>query len=235
LDPSAVARLDGGVAGVAMVEAENSFNWESGAVYPLERLRAVREAATRLGVPMHLDGARLWNASAASGVPLADYAACADTVMVCYSKGLGAPVGSAICGTAAFAREARDARKMMGGGMRQVGVLAAGALHGLRHHRERLREDHARARRFAEAVAEIPPFRVNPEEIETNIVIPKAEREPEKVGAFVAAARRRGVLFLEFGGPGAFRAITHLDVDDAGLDRAIAAAREAAAEVWGPQ
>ena len=229
LDPAAVS----GARDVALVEAENTFNWENGAVYPLERLRAVRAAALGLGVPMHLDGARLWNASAASGVPLRDFAACADSVMVCYSKGLGAPVGSAVAGTAAFIQEARGARKMFGGGMRQVGVLAAAALHGLRHHRDRLPEDHKRARRLGEAVAEMPAFHLNPDHVESNIVIAVAKREPEKIGAFVEAAKRRGVLILAFGGPGAFRAITHLDVDDAGIERAIAVFREAADDVWG--
>ncbi|HEU4723888.1 MAG TPA: GntG family PLP-dependent aldolase [Candidatus Eisenbacteria bacterium] len=244
LDPAAVRGLAGagadvagpadGVAGpIALVEVENTFNWRNGAVYSLERLRAVREAAASLGLPIHLDGARLWNASAASGVPLADYAACADSVMVCYSKGLGAPIGSAVAGSAAFVAEARATRKMFGGAMRQVGVLAAGALHALHHHRDRIGDDHRRARRLAEAIAEIPAFTIDPREIETNIVIASAAREPEKIGAFVSAVERRGVLVLAFGGPGAFRAITHLDVDDTGIERAVVAFREAADEVWG--
>lgn len=229
LDPAAVARAKG----VALVEAENTFNWENGAVYSLEWLQEVRAAANGLGVPMHLDGARLWNASAASGVPVASFAACADSVMVCYSKGLGAPVGSAIAGTAPFIRDARAARKMFGGGMRQVGILAAAALHGLQHHRDRLPEDHRRARRLADAVSGLAPFAIDPSHVETNIVIAKATRDIEKIDRFVDATKRRGVLVLAFGGPGAFRAITHLDVDDAGIDRAIAAFREAAAETWG--
>lgn len=233
LDPESVRALANGGGPVALVEVENTFNWQNGAVYPLERLRLVREAATALGVPVHLDGARLWNASAASGVSLADYAACADSVMVCYSKGLGAPVGSAVAGSAAFIAEARAARKMFGGALRQVGILAAGALHALRHHRDRLEEDHRRARRLAEAVAGIPPFAIDPGDVETNIVIAGTTREPEKIGAFVEGVTRRGVLVLAFGGPGRFRAITHLDVDDAGIDRAVAAFRDAAAEVWG--
>lgn len=217
----------------ALLEAENTFNWHSGSVYSLEALRGLRDAAAALGIRFHLDGARLWNASVAAGVPLADYAACADSVMVCYSKGLGAPVGSAVAGSAAFVEEARAARKMFGGAMRQVGILAAGALHALRHHRERLVDDHRRARRLAESLSEISPFAIEPDDIETNIVIARATREPERIGAFLDAAKRRGVLALAFGGPGAIRAITHLDVDDAGIERAAVAFREAAAETWG--
>ena len=218
---------------VALVEVENTVNWQNGAVYPLGRLEAIRASATSLGLSVHLDGARLWNASAASGVPLAAYAACADSVMVCSSKGLGAPIGSAVAGSTAFIAEARAARKMFGGALRQVGILAAGALHALHHHRERLPEDHLRARRLAEAVAEITAFTIDPRHVEKNIVIAVAKREPEKLGAFVEAAKRRGVLVTAFGGLGAVRAITHLDVDDAGIDRAVAAFRDATDEVWG--
>lgn len=238
LDPKAVEALGreavpGSDGRVALVEVENTVNWQNGAVYPLARLEAIRAAASSLGLPVHLDGARLWNASAASGVPLAAYTACADSVMVCYSKGLGAPIGSALAGSAAFISEARAARKMFGGALRQVGILAAGALHALHHHRERLLEDHVRARRLAEAVAQLDAFALDPRLVETNILIAVAKREPERIGTFVEAAKRRGVLVTAFGGPGAFRAITHLDVDDAGIDRAIAAIRESAGEVWG--
>lgn len=217
----------------ALLEAENTFNWYSGAVYPLATLQGLRGAARTLGAAFHMDGARLWNASVASGVPPADYAACADSVMVCYSKGLGAPVGSAVAGSAAFIAEARGARKMFGGAMRQAGIIAAGALHGLRHHRARLVEDHRRAKRLAEALAAIEPITIDPAHVETNIVIARLGREPERVQEFLDAALRHGVYALAFGGPGAFRAITHLDVDDSGIERAIGAFRAAAADLWG--
>ena len=216
-----------------LVEVENTHNWGSGAIYPLERLLSIRQAAAARGVPVHLDGARLWNASAATGVPVAEYARVADTVMVCYSKGLGAPLGSAIAGTQAFIAEARAMRAVYGGGMRQVGIVAAGALHALRHHRGRLAEDHARAKRFAEALAGTPGFEIDPRDIETNIVI-AGVRPAARVDAFVEALNARGVLVFAFGGPGRFRAVTHLDVDDAGIERAIGAAREAAREVLAP-
>jgi threonine aldolase len=227
----ALAPSDGGSDRIAMVEVENTINWGNGSIYSLPQLEAVARSARERGLPVHLDGARVWNASAATGIPPATYAAVADTVMVCYSKGLGAPIGSAIAGTKAAVQEARVARKMFGGGMRQVGVVAAGALYGLKHNRERLPEDHRRARRLAEAIAETPGLRLNPQEIETNIVIAEIEEPHDRIPAFVAAVESEGVRLVPFGGPGRFRAVTHLDVDDAGIERAIAAIRLAASTV----
>ena len=215
-------------ARVALVEVENTHNFSSGTIYPLERLQAIARASHERGRPVHLDGARLWNASAATGIPLRDYAACGDTVMVCYSKGLGAPLGSAVAGTAALVREARDIRRAFGGAMRQVGIVAAGALHGLRHHRDRLPEDHRRARRLAEAITEMPGLRVNPDEIETNIVIAELLAGPDRLKSFVDAVAAEGVLIIHFGGPSHFRAVTHLDADDDAIDRTIAALRRVA-------
>jgi threonine aldolase len=216
---------------IAMVEVENTVNWGNGSIYPLPQLEAIGKAAHGWGLPVHLDGARLWNASAATGISLSTYAAVADTVMVCYSKGLGAPIGSAIAGTKAAVQEARLARKMFGGGMRQVGVVAAAALHGLKYHRDRLPEDHRRARSLAEAIAATPGLRLDPREIETNIVIAQIEEPHDRIHAFVAAVESEGVRLTPFGGPGRFRAVTHMDVDDAGIERAIAAIRRAAASV----
>ena len=235
LSPEQVrAALDAdGAARPALVEVENTFNWENGSIYPLPRLQAIARLAAERSVPVHLDGARLWNASAATGVPLEDYAAAADTVMVCYSKGLGAPLGSAVAGSAAMVREAREARRAFGGAMRQVGIVAAGALYALHHHRDRLPEDHARARRMAVALAGIPGILLDPAHVETNIVI-AAVSPAERLPRFIEAAKERGLLVVAFGGPGRFRAVTHLDVDDAGIDRAVAAVREVAREVLAP-
>jgi threonine aldolase len=227
------ASLDAGGVRPALFEAENTFNWHNGALYEPEALRALGEEARSRRARFHLDGARLWNASVATGLPLAAYAACADSVMVCYSKGLGAPIGSALAGSAAFVEEARVARRTFGGAMRQVGIVAAGALYAVRHHRGRLADDHRRARRLAEAVAEIDPFEIDPGHVESNIVIARAGRAPERLPAFVEAAERHGARVLAFGGPGSFRAVTHLDVDDTGIERAVLAFRAAAAEVWG--
>ncbi len=218
----------------SLIEVENTHNWGSGAIYPLPALAAVTRAAHERGVPVHLDGARLWNACAASGVELAELAAQGDSVMVCYSKGLGAPVGSAVAGEKGFIQEARRARKMFGGAMRQVGILAAGALHALRHHRSRLAEDHARAKRLAEALAATPGISIDARAVETNIVIAEAASHAERLGEFVRTAASEGVLVSPFGGPGRFRAVTHMDVDDSGIDRAIAAFRRAASSVLLP-
>ncbi len=217
--------------GIGLVEIENTHNWGSGAVYPPAGLEGVVRAARRRGWPLHLDGARIWNASAATGLRPAALAAGVDSVMVCYSKGLGAPAGSAVAGTKAFIQEARGARKMFGGAMRQAGILAAGALYALRHHADRLAEDHARAKRLALAFAETEGLALDPREIETNIVIAQVTGPHERVHEFVRAVAAQGVLFSPFGGPGRFRAVTHLDVDDAGIERAIAAVRDAARSV----
>jgi len=215
---------------IGLVEVENTHNWGSGAVTSAAALDQVALAARRRGLPLHLDGARIWNASAATGTKLAELAACADTVMVCYSKGLGAPVGSAVAGTKAFVQEARGARKMFGGAMRQAGILAAAAIYSLRHHLDRLAMDHARAKRLAEAFAETEGLILDPREIETNIVITEVKR-PERLHEFVRAVASEGVRISPFGGPGRFRAVTHLDVDNEGIDHAIRAVRESARAV----
>jgi threonine aldolase len=217
---------------IGLVEVENTHNWSSGAVYPLDSLGAVAKAAADHGVPVHMDGARLWNASAATGTSLDRFASHAHSVMVCYSKGLGAPVGSAVAGSKDFIGKAREARKTFGGGMRQAGILAAAALHAVRHHRGRLVEDHRRARRLAEAFAETPGISLDLQWIETNIVVADTgDDEPRRDGFLHAVATEGVLLSPAAGGPGRFRAVTHLDVDDAGIERAIAAVRTAARTV----
>jgi threonine aldolase len=185
----------------AAISVENTHNFAGGAVLPLQDLRDLREFATGVGVRVHMDGARIWNAHVATGVPLAEYGAIADVMAVCLSKGLGAPVGSLMVGSADAIAEARIWRKRMGGGMRQVGILAAGGLHALEHHVERLAEDHAHARLLAEACG------VDPAGVDTNIVVvPRSD-----AADFVAAARQEGVLVSAVG-PAAVRMVTHLDV-----------------------
>ncbi len=190
----------------AAISVENTHNFAGGAVLPLQDLRDLRELATGLGVAVHMDGARIWNAHVATGVPLAEYGAVADVMAVCLSKGLGAPVGSLVVGSADAIAESRVWRKRMGGGMRQVGVLAAAGLHALDHHVERLAEDHEHARLLAEACG------VDPAAVDTNIVVVPRHDAP----TFVARAREEGVLVSAVG-PTAVRLVTHLDVsrDDA--------------------
>lgn len=212
------------VARVTLVCAENTHNRAGGAVVPLVRLHALAAAARERGVRVHLDGARLWNASIATGVPIAEWAACADTLMMCFSKGLGAPVGSILCGPADVVHRARRARKRWGGAMRQVGVLAAACLYALDHHVERLAEDHARAKTLAHGLRAAPGVSVP--EPETNIVFAELEDPALDTEALSAALDSRGVRMWSFGAR-RLRAITHLDVDDAAISRAIGVFGEA--------
>jgi threonine aldolase len=183
------------------ISVENTHNFAGGAVLPIADLRALREWATTIGCAVHLDGARIWNAHVATGTPLAEYGAIADTISVCLSKGLGAPVGSLVLGSAEMVAEARVRRKRMGGGMRQVGVLAAAGLHALDHHIERMAEDHDNARLIAEACG------VDPATVPTNIVVVDVPSAPE----VVAAAEEQGVRIGAVG-PQRVRLLTHLDI-----------------------
>ena len=207
----------------ALVVLENTHNFGGGTVQPLDAIREVRSATSARGVAMHLDGARLWNAHVASGVPLAAYGEQFDTVSVCLSKGLGAPVGSVLVGSAEHMAEARVWRKRYGAGMRQVGILAAAGLHALDHHVERLADDHARAGRFAAACAEAAPAAVDAATVETNIVVLNVGGVGWEATDFVTALLAQGVRTYAVG-PGRVRAVWHLDVDDAGTDAAVDAA-----------
>ena len=224
LDPADVERAippeDVHLAPASLICVENTSNRGGGTVYPLATLRELVALARRRGLAIHLDGARIFNASVASGVPVDQIARGFDTVSFCLSKGLGAPVGSLLCGSRDVLRLARRVRKMLGGGMRQSGILAAAGLYALEHHVQRLAEDHARARRLWEALAEAG---FQAQEPETNMVyvqLEGAERASEDLqdrGILVSALARDRL-----------RLVTHLDVDDAGLERAILAFREIA-------
>lgn len=194
----------------AAVEIENTHNFGGGTIHPIGLLREVRAACGSAGVAMHLDGARLWNAHVATGTPLAEYGQLFDTVSVCYSKGMGAPVGSVLVGSAERIARARVQRKRLGGGMRQGGVLAAAALYALDHNLDRLAEDHASARAFAEQVGLVSPQAIDPEQVATNIVVLGTGARP--AAELVAAARAQGVG-LNAVGPHVVRAVTHLDAD----------------------
>jgi threonine aldolase len=209
---------------------ENTHNRAGGRVLPLAALESLTAEAANLGLRSHLDGARIWNAAAASGISEARWAASFDSVQVCFSKGLGAPVGSCVVGSRGWIDLARHYRKRFGGGMRQAGIVAAGALHALRYHRGRLADDHVRARRLAEGLVGLPGIAVDPEETATNIVVTRltpAAAAPER---WVAALRERGVAVVRFG-PAALRMVTHLDIDDAALDLAVREVRAVAAEL----
>ena len=167
---------------------------------------------------IHLDGARLWNASVATGISESEYAKYFDSVSVCFSKGLGAPVGSALAGTAAFIDRARRFRKMVGGGMRQAGIIAAGALFALERHRTRLAQDHANAKSLAMGIASLPGVELNPEHVETNIVIFQITTMS---AAMLAGKLLKAGVHVLATGPDTIRAVTHLDVSAEQIDEAV--------------
>jgi threonine aldolase len=207
-----------------LVCLENTHNRHGGTCCTPEEIEAVAAVAHAAGVPVHLDGARLFNAAVAQGRPLADFARHVDSLTFCLSKGLAAPVGSLVCGTLDFVARGRRLRKMVGGGMRQVGVLAAAGLVALETMVERLAEDHAHARRLAEGVARLPGCRVDLTKVQTNIVIFRVEREGG-VAELVTGCLARKVKIHQIG-PAAIRCVTHKDVDRADIDRALNAFRE---------
>jgi threonine aldolase len=203
---------------ISLLALENTHNRAGGTVWSLPALSAVAQLGRRRGLAVHLDGARLWNASVATGTSLADFAAVADTLSVCFSKGLGAPVGSALVGSTDHICEARRLRKMMGGGMRQVGVLCAAALYALNHQRERLAEDHALAQRLGRGLASLPGLGVDLTTVQTNIV--NIDVAPGSAPSLVLALKQRGVL-MNATSPSRLRAVTHRDVQRADIDATI--------------
>ncbi len=201
---------------------ENTHNYGGGSIYSIERMREIYRIAKSRDLSVHLDGARLWNASAATGIRLADYSQWADSVSVCLSKGLGAPIGSLVAGSKDFIDRAHRFRKMFGGGMRQVGIVAAAGLYALEHHLERLQEDHANAKRLATALAQMKGVSINPDEVETNIVIFDVGRANRSVPEIVQAMAQEGILMLGFG-KGRIRLVTHLDVSREDIETALKA------------
>ncbi len=206
----------------SLVCAENTHNGAGGMVTSLATLREIQRVAKEAGLPLHIDGARLWNASVATGTSLADFAACADTVMLSFSKGLGAPVGAVLVGDQQVMAKAWETRKRFGGGMRQSGILAAAALHGIEHNLPRLHEDHRRARQFADGLATIADLQVV--KPDTNIVM--VELPPRlQAGTVLSRAREAGVLVGQWNAT-RIRAVLHLDVDDAACATAVARLQE---------
>jgi threonine aldolase len=205
---------------------ENTHNRHSGVAFTPEEVGAVAAVAREHGVPVHLDGARIFNACVALGRQAREYGAIVDTVQFCLSKGLGAPVGSLIVGSRDFITHARRMRKMLGGGMRQVGILAAAGVIALDRMVDRLAEDHAHARRLAAGLVGVPGLRIDLSRVQTNIVIFQVER-PGGAAELVEGCRARKVKIHAIG-PAAIRCVTHKDVDADDVDRAIAAIREIA-------
>ena len=192
-----------------LVCIENTHNKGGGAIWPLATIAAVERHARKSGLRMHMDGARLWHAAVATGISERDYAQPFDTVSVCFSKGLGAPIGSALAGDATLLCRAERFRKQFGGGMRQAGIVAAGALYALEHQRERLADEHANARALAEGLASLPGFEIDPGLVETNIVNFRLTKRPAL--QFCEALKMEGILMFTTS-MDTVRAVTHCDV-----------------------
>ncbi|HEX8845631.1 MAG TPA: GntG family PLP-dependent aldolase [Pyrinomonadaceae bacterium] len=218
------------VAPTGLIALENSHNLAGGTVYRSAQIEEISEKAHALNLPVHLDGARIFNASAAVGESVAALARSVDSVMFCLSKGLGAPVGSMLLGSRAFIDEARVWRKILGGGMRQAGVLAAAGLVALEETPERLQEDHANARRLAEGLALIDGIRIDPERVVTNIVLYDVAETGISADGICARLKDRGVLASGFGS--SIRMVTHYDVSSTDIETALHEMRRVVSGQW---
>lgn len=198
----------------SLICLENTHNRAGGTVLPIGTMKQIKTIAAQNNIRVHLDGARIWNAWVASNVHPSVYAGEADSISVCFSKGLGAPVGSLVAGTRPFIQEARKARKILGGGMRQAGVLAAAALYAVEHNVERLREDHEHAAAFASAVNELLKGKVRCGETETNIIIMDVQGTGSRPAELLSRLASAGVLLTQ-AGPASLRAVTHMNVSRA--------------------
>jgi threonine aldolase len=218
-------------APVSMVLLENTHNRAGGAIFPLDEMQRIGREAHARGLRVHIDGARIFNAVVATGIAAADYAACSDTISFCFSKGLGAPIGSVLVGSRETIKRARRFRKMFGGGMRQAGIIAAGALYALEHNIDRLAEDHARARRLAAGLAQVPGFHVEFDPPDTNMVYVEVTGKlvgiSQTAREVCAALKNLGVLCMPVS-PFRIRLVVHLDVDDEDIERTIGGFRQVA-------
>lgn len=222
---AAIRPPDHHFAPTRLIVLENTHNRGGGTVYPLEKMAEIRNLAKEHGIKMHLDGARLLNACVASGRQPSEYAKYFDSLMICFSKGLGAPVGSIIAGSVEFIDRAHRYRKLYGGGMRQVGVIAAAALYALDHNVDRLAEDHRHAKRLAEELARCPGVDLDPGQMETNIVIFDVTSSGRRASEVSQAFKEQGVLMLPVN-PTSLRAVTHLDVSGQDIDRTVEVAHQ---------
>lgn len=205
----------------SLICVENTHNNWSGAVVPLDNLNAIRDIADKKEIKIHFDGARIFNASVASGIPVNEYAAVADSLMFCLSKGLSAPVGSVLTGSKNFIDYSRRIRKALGGGMRQVGILAAAGLVSMTEMIDRLKDDHLRAKKLAQEISQLPGIVLDPDLIETDIIIFNLDRNDITVHQFLDKLRDLGVLALAT--HGGVRFVTHKDVDDTDVDHVVEA------------
>jgi threonine aldolase len=216
----AIRPIDHHFAVTRLICLENTHNRGGGSIYPIEKMVEIYRLAKSKGISVHLDGARLWNASIASGIPLRNYAQCADSVSVCLSKGLGAPIGSLVTGPRTFIDRVHRFRKMFGGGMRQVGIIAAAGIYALDHHIERLKEDHQNAKRLAWGLKELQGISIDPEQVETNIIIFNIANPGMNALQMAETMRRKGVLIHPIGKT-QIRLVTHLDVSHEDIEIAL--------------
>jgi len=202
-----------------LISIENTHNRAGGTIFPLEEIRRIADVARAHNLLMHMDGARLMNAVVATGIPAREWAAPFDSVSLCLSKGLGAPVGSVLCGDRAFIQRAHRYRKIFGGGMRQAGIIAAGALYAIRNHVADLARDHQRARQLAEALSRLPGVTVNPDDVHTNIVIFSVDKQKGTGAELEERLRNEGVLCLALARQ-KIRLVTHRDLTAEDIDNA---------------
>jgi threonine aldolase len=201
---------------------ENTHNRGGGSIYPIEKIAQIYRLAKSKGLLIHLDGARLWNASVATGIKPHEYAQWADSVSVCLSKGLGAPIGSIVAGSKTFIDRVHRFRKMFGGGMRQVGIIAAAGIYALDHHFERLKEDHQNAKHLALGLKELKGVSIDPDQVETNIIIFNIANTGMTAPQMAEAMKRNGVLIHPIGKT-QIRLVTHLDVSSEDIEKALKA------------
>ncbi|WP_053383041.1 threonine aldolase family protein [Leucobacter celer] len=213
---------------VTLLCAENTHNNGGGTIWPLDQLTDVAETAKHLGLAAHLDGARLWHATAATGILEADYAAPFDTVSVCFSKALGAPIGSCLAGPKELMDRARRFKQGFGGGFRQAGIIAAGALHALYHHRELLPRTHELAQRFATGLTDIDGVVIDPAAVHTNIVRYRLDRA--SAATFVDQLHERGLWMLPTGAD-SVRAVFYLDITEQDVDQSLGIIRDVMATI----
>lgn len=214
----------------ALICLENTHNRAGGTIFPLDEIEKIYELAKRNNIKMHLDGARLWNAVISTVIPLHKWAKYFDSVSVCLSKGLGAPIGSVVSGTEDFIKKARRARKMYGGGMRQVGIIASAGIYAIENNFNRLVEDHRNAHLLAERLSQIEGIYIDKESVQTNIVVINIEKSKKSVDEVVRELKDKGILVVPFG-KNKIRAVTHLDVNRNDILEAV----EKFGEVFGKQ
>ncbi len=211
--------------GTSLICLENTHNFWSGAIISVENFKEIRKIADKHNLKVHLDGARIFNASIAKKIPVTEWTSLVDSVMFCLSKGLSAPIGSIIAGSREFIEEAWRIRKLLGGGMRQVGVIASAGIVALKEMIDRLEEDHILAKKLAKGLAEIKGIEINPEDVETNIVIFKIRKNGLNANNFVEMLREKGILALSIS-EDELRFCTHKDVNEKDAERALKACKE---------